>query len=72
MYTLGAGRILIKSNIIVGLLNLMSWKASWVHRTSENEKKDNDKIKKSVQTSSACGHTEMANYYDLYSFIQCS
>ena len=46
MYTLGAGRILIKSNIIVRLLNLMAWKASWAHRTGENEeKKDNDKIK---------------------------
>ena len=56
MYTLGAGRILIKSIIIVCLLNLMAWKASWAHRTGENEKKDNDKIKKkSVQTSSACG-----------------
>ena len=55
MYTLGAGRIVIKSNIIVCLLNLMAWKASWAHRTGENEiKKDNDKIKKSVQTSSAC------------------
>ena len=50
MYTLGAGRILIKSNIIVCLLNQMAWKASWAHRTGENEKKrkekDNDKIKK--------------------------
>ena len=43
MYTLGAGRIFIKSIIIV---NLMAWKASWAHRTGENEeKKDNDKIK---------------------------
>ena len=55
MYTLGAGRILIKSIIIVCLLNLMAWKASCAHRTGENVKKDNDKIKKSVQTSSACG-----------------
>ena len=55
MHTLGAGRILIKSIIIVRLLNLMAWKASWAHRTGENEKKDNDKIKKSVQTSSPCG-----------------
>ena len=47
MYTLGAWRILIKSIIIVCLLNLMAWKASWAHRTGENEeKKDNDKIKK--------------------------
>ena len=46
MYTLGAGGILIKSIIIVWLLNLMAWKASWAHRTGENEKKkDNDKIK---------------------------
>ena len=47
MYTLGAGRIIIKSIIIVCLLNLMAWKASWAHRTGENEerKKDNDKIK---------------------------
>ena len=46
MYTLGAGRILIKSILIVCLLNLMPWKASWAHRTGENEKKkDNDKIK---------------------------
>ena len=46
MYTLGAGRILIKSIIIVCLLHLLAWKASWAHRTGENEKKDNDKIKK--------------------------
>ena len=39
MYTLGAGRILIKSIIIVCLLNLMAWKASWAHRTGENGKK---------------------------------
>ena len=45
MYTLRAGRILIKSIIIVCLLNLLAWKASWAHRTGENEKKDNDKIK---------------------------
>ena len=57
MYTLGAGRILIKSILIVCLLNLMAWTASWAHRTGENKKKDNDKIKKSVQTSSACGLT---------------
>ena len=57
MYTLGAGRILIKSIIFVCLLNLMAWKASWAHRTGENEKKNNDKIKKSVQTSSACGQS---------------
>ena len=55
MYTLGAGRILIKSIIIVCLLNLLAWKASWAHRTGETGKKDNDKIKKSVQTSNACG-----------------
>ena len=46
MYTLGAGIILIKSIIFVCRLNLMSWKASWAHRTGENGKKD-DKIKKS-------------------------
>ena len=39
MYTLGAGRILIKSNITVCLWNLMAWKASWAHITGENEKK---------------------------------
>ena len=27
------------------LLNLLAWKASWAHRTGENGKKDNDKIK---------------------------
>ena len=54
MYTLGAGRILIKNIIFVCLLNLMAWKASCAHRTGVFEKKDNDKIKKSVQTSSAC------------------
>ena len=55
MYTLGAGRILIEHIIIVCLLNLMAWKVSWAHRTGKNEKKkDNDKIIKSVQTSSAC------------------
>ena len=47
MYTLGAGRILIKSIIIVCLLNLMAWKASCAHRIGENEKKVHDKIKKS-------------------------
>ena len=46
MYTLGAGRILIKSIIIVCLLNLMAWKASCAYRTGENEKNNNDKIKK--------------------------
>ena len=39
MYTLGAGRILIKRTIIVCFFNLMAWKASWAHRTGENEKK---------------------------------
>ena len=39
MYTLGAGRILIKSIITVCLLNLMAWKASLAYRTGENEKK---------------------------------
>ena len=53
MYTLGVGRILIQSIIIVCFLNQMAWKAGWAHRTGENGKKD-DKIKKSVQTSSAC------------------
>ena len=43
--TLGAGRILIKSIIIVCLLNLLAWKASWAHRTGENEKKIMIKIK---------------------------
>ena len=38
MYTLGAGRILIKSIIIVCLLNQLAWKASWAHRTGENGK----------------------------------
>ena len=46
MYTLGAGRILIKSIIIVCFFNLMAWKASCAHRTGENGKKDNDEIKK--------------------------
>ena len=55
MYSLGAGRILIKSVIIVCSLNLMAWKASCAHRTGENENKDNDKKKQLVQTSSACG-----------------
>ena len=40
MCTLGAGRMLIKSIIIVWVFfNLMAWKASWAHRTGENEKK---------------------------------
>ena len=43
MYTLGADRILIKSIMIVCLLNLMAWKASGAHRVKM--KKDNDKIK---------------------------
>ena len=47
MYTLGAGRILIKSIIIVCRLNLMAWKASWAHRTGENGETKDDKIKKS-------------------------
>ena len=46
MYTLGAGRILIKSIIIVCLLNLLAWKASWAHRTGE--KKEDNTIKKSL------------------------
>ena len=54
MYTLGVGRILIQSIIIVCFLNPMAWKAGWAHRTGENGKKDNDKIKKSFHTSSAC------------------
>ena len=45
MYTLGAGRIFIKSIINVCLLNLMAWKANWAHRTGENEEKKNDEIK---------------------------
>ena len=45
MYILGAWRILIKSIIIVCLLNLIAGKASWAHRTGENEEKNNDKIK---------------------------
>ena len=53
MYTLGAGGILIKSITIVCLLNLMAWKASYAHRTGENEK--NMKMKTLVQTSSTCG-----------------
>ena len=36
----------MKSIIIVCLLNLMAWKANWAHRTGENEKNDNDEIKK--------------------------
>ena len=49
MYTLGAGRILIKSILIMCLLNILAMKACWAHRTGENgEKKDNDKIKKKV------------------------
>ena len=39
VYTLGAVQILIKSIIIVCLLNLMAWKASCAHRTGENIKK---------------------------------
>ena len=70
MYTLGAGRILIKSIIIVWLLNLMAWMASCAHRTGENEKKDNDKIKKSVQTSSACDLTsdDMISCLPVYNY----
>ena len=69
MYTLGAGRILIKSIIIVCLLNLMAWKASWAHRTGENEEKNNnDKIKKSVQTSSACGISVYLHFVIFFSF----
>ena len=48
MYTLGAGRILIKSNIIVCLLNLIAWKASWAHRTGENEKKEKKIVIKKI------------------------
>ena len=39
MFTLGAGRILIKIVIVVCLLSLMAWKSSWAHRTGENGKK---------------------------------
>ena len=70
MYTLGAGRILIKSIIIVCLLNLMAWKVSRAHRIGENEKKDNDKIKKSVQTSSACGHAGFGSNDQIAAFPQ--
>ena len=66
MYTLGAARILIKSIIIVCLLNLMTWNASWAHRIGENgKKKDNDKTKKSVQTSSACDLTSILQTEEL-------
>ena len=67
MYTLGAGRILIKSIIIVCLLNLMAWKARCGHKTGENEKKeeDNDKIKKSVQMSSACDLSDQLDLFDI-------
>ena len=59
MYTLGAGRILIKSIIIVCLLNLMAWNASWAHRTGENEKKDNDKLKRrSKRRAPVYGHAQ--------------
>ena len=48
MYTLDSGRILTKSIIIVCLLNLLAWKASWAHRTGETgEKKIMIKLKKS-------------------------
>ena len=58
MYTLGVGRIFIKKSIIiVCLLNLMAWKASWAHRTGENEEKDNDKIKNRSKRQ-ACGLTK--------------
>ena len=52
MYTLGAGEILIKSIIIVCLLNLMAWKASCAHKTGENEKKkkyENKKVGPNVE-----------------------
>ena len=52
MYTLGAGRILIKSIIIVCLLNLLAWKASWAHRTGENEKKKKKKRQDKIKSRS--------------------
>ena len=56
LYTLDAGSILIESIMIMYRLNLMAWKASLAHRRDEMEKKIMIlKIKKSVQTSSACG-----------------
>ena len=50
MYTLGTGGILIKSIMIVCLLNLMAWKASYAHRTGENEKKyENENVGPNVE-----------------------
>ena len=48
MYTLGAGRILIKKYYNCVLIESIGMEGySWAHRTGENEKKNNDKIKKS-------------------------
>ena len=48
----------------------MAWKASFAHRTGENEeKKDNAKIKKSVQTSSACGKTGVYRGIHFFLFL---
>ena len=71
MYTLGAGGILIKSIIIVCLLNLMAWKASCAHRTGENEK-NNIEIKKLVQTSSACVLSKSESFKPLAIFCGCT
>ena len=67
MFTLGAGRIFIKSIIIVCLLNLMACKASWAHRTGENEKKIMIKSKsRSKRRAPVVGH-KLICMYDLSS-----
>ena len=40
LYTLDAGRIMIEMIIIMCCLIQMALKASWAHRTGENEKKE--------------------------------
>ena len=59
----------MKSIIIVGLLNLMAWKASWAQRTGENEKKDNDKIKKSRSKRRAPVVTTSSFYSNIKGFL---
>ena len=61
------------------LIELLAWKASWAHRTGENEKKDNDKIKKSrskrrapvgiYNPSCFCGVYILLNIFAAYIFF---
>ena len=72
MYTLGVGRILIKSFIIVCFLNPMAWKDGWAHRTGENENEDNDKIKNRSKRRAPVLKTQIEAYFTLRHIYQAN